>query len=372
MKDTVVSVYAEGLNQATLLTNLQQDGIAVFDFLRSDARHSVFSVYKKDLRKTFAILDKMCYTYTVGHAHGVLPFLKRLLGRMGIIAGIIVFSVAVALSQNYVWRIEIVGNDAVPEKTIEKALAENNVAVGKKLSGFDSSVVAAAIRAIDGIGLASCEKRGTTVCVKVFESERIAAALPYSDTDIVSGYDATVTRIVTREGTALVSVGQNVFRGTPLIGAYRVAEEGAEPSSSRASGIVYGKVAYTESVVVATEWYEWEPEKTTKHTRLHLFGLTIGKKLPSSPGIVVSESNSKCNVFLPIRVSHARITQTTLKKKTASVEELAAKAENEALLAFIRAEAPSGFTSFHTVRELGGGQYEVHIFIEAEVVIGGA
>ncbi len=372
MRAACVALRVESFDRTGVLNALSKENVAVFDAVRFSSREFGFSVEKKDLRKTFAILDGMCYNYT---AESFSRFGKRVRGvlkRAGLIAGTIVFSVLVGLSRGYIWRIDVSGNENVPDKVIEKVLSANHIAVGKKLSEFDSEAVAAVLRGIDGIKLATAQRIGTTIAIEVFESDEIAPPLAFSDTDITSNYDATVTRIVAREGTVLVKTGQNVFKGTPLIGAHRIVEEGAEPVHTRASGIVYGKVAFTKSVTVATEWYETVAEKTYSRTRLKLFGLTLGKKPQSAEGVEITESASKFNAFLPIKVIRSRVTQTKRVKKTADVEELAERAQEKIVSEFVHEAVSNGFTASRTVREIGGGLWRVNVFIEAEMVIGGA
>lgn len=370
---TFVSLRCEGFNHAKLMSALQAQAVHASDYTRLSGREFTFAVAKKDLRKTFAILEDMCYTYSVADVSRVAKTARTALWRLGFAVSLLVFSVLVAFSRGYVWRLEITGNQAVPDKVIENALADHNIAVGKKLSAFDADALSAAVRAVDGITLASVRRVGTTVYVEVFESDPAAPPLPSSNSDIVSRYDAVVTRVIARQGTALVKAGDNVFAGTPLIGAYRKnSEEGAEPLPGPASGIVYGKVAFTYSQTVATEWWESVPKSTRRRTRLRLFGLTIGKKPKSEAGAEVVETERKFNVFLPISVITSRVTVFERQKRTADIEDLAQKAQDEALAAFIHGEQTSGFTAHRTVRDLGGGLYRVNVFIEAEMVIGGA
>lgn len=369
MRPDTVAISAEGVNHARLLSELMGAEVRVYGFYRRSQRVFGFSVAKKDLRKTFAILDDMCYTYSADASSSYSRIGKSMLARLGFIVALAVCITLIALSRNYVWRIKISGNQTVPDKVIENVLAEHNISVGKNLKNFDGEKISAALRATDGIKLASAELRGTTVCVEVFESEDIAPPLVFSESDITSGYDATVTRIVTRDGTALVRPGQNVFAGAPLIGAYRLDEEGNRVPG-KASGTVYGKVAFTESRTVATEWYERVPIGSYKRTRLCIFGLTIGKKLPNGVGYEISESSEKLSVFLPVTVKHARVTRTEMRKMSAGIDELAAKTEDEVVSSFINANVTSGFEVSRTVNELGGGLYRVNVFIQAEIAIG--
>ncbi len=369
MKPASVFIKVSGYNHARLISALNDADVAVSDFTSKKSGECGFYVIKKDLRKTFAILNDMCYNYSADTSTHFARVLKSALPRLGFAVSLLVFSVLLALSNNYVWRIEISGNETVPDKVIENVLAANNIGVGKKLSGFNGEALSAALRSCDGITLATVSKTGTTVKVTVFESEPASPPLGYSETDVTSKYDATVTRIVTREGTSLVEAGQNVFKGTPLIGAYRTDAEG-NTVRSRASGTVYGRVAFTKSETVSTEWYEYFPVKSYSRTRLKIFGLTIGKKPPSGAGISVAESTSKLSVFLPISVKYATITEYEARKMTADIETLAKKREEAVLAEFIDKEICTGFTVSHTVRRLSESVYAVNVFISAETVIG--
>ncbi len=371
MKPNTVRIKAEGFNRTRLLDALAGKNIEIFDFASgAEYREFEFSVRKKDLSKTFAILQELCYNYKVQGFSRYAAIGKKLLSRLGLIVALAVFCTLAAFSRLYVWRVEITGNAAVPDKVIENVLREHNIAVGKRLSNFDSGELESAVRSIEGVKLASVSLVGATVCVEVFESEPVSPPLAYSDTDILSEYDATVTRIVTREGTALVEPGRHVFAGAPLIGAYRTDEEGNK-IPSRASGTVYGKVAFTKSVVVATERYEQTAVKTEEYTLIEFFGLTVGKKPSSGAGVIITERTEKLNVFLPVSIKRVTVTQTEMRKVTVPAEELAQRVEDEFVSEFIHSRVSSGLTVSRSVRELGGGTYRVSVFITAETVISG-
>lgn len=367
----VAKITVEGPSRARLLSRLNKEGVPVRDFSAESSRIFWFIIEKKHMRKTFAILDELCYNYKVSESGGVLALLKSLVSRLGFAVAAAVLIAALCVAQGYVWRVRIVGNEQIPDAVIEKALSEQNISAGKKKSEFDPDKAAAAVRAIDGIKLASCTLVGTTVTVEVHESSPTAPPMSFVDGDITADCDATVTRVIARAGTPLVRVGQNVFAGTPLIGAYRIGAEGEE-IHVQASGVVYGKVAYTRSVTVATETYELTEVSSKKYTRLSLFGLTVGKKPTSDEGTFIEEHESKFDVFLPIGVIHSRVVKTELRKVTVTAEQAAKKAVDEIVLSFIDERVTSGYDVTSTVREIGGGFVTVNVFIEAEMVIGGA
>lgn len=371
MRNGSVRFLIEGYNQTRLLNALAAADVAVFDFSRQKADECLFTVSKKQAPKTFAILDELCYTYRVTEKNDAGAFFKTLARRSGLWVTVAVLTACTLFLRGFMWRIEIVGCSSVPEKTVERVLADCGVKTGGRLFRFNADTAEAAVRGIEGVKLASVRRTGTTVRVEVFESEPVSPPLASSLTDITSSFDATVTRVVTREGTALVRAGQHVFAGTPLIGAYRVSEEG-EKTPSTASGIVYGTVTHTVSVTVSEDRYAYVPVGVKRRTVLHVFGLTIGKRIKGGNGVTVQSRRKKLNVFLPVTVEHQ--TAVTYQKRLVheSVETLAKKAEQQALAEFVSRVASTGFTASHTVRAIGGGQFRVNVFIEAEAVIGGA
>lgn len=360
----------EGYNQLRLLNALTAGGIAIFEFSRETNAQCNFWVSKKDALKTFAILNELCYTYRVAQERSVKSFCKTVARRAGLLAAVACLTACILFLRGFLWRVEIYGCDAVPQKTVARVLEENGVKVGGKRT-FNAQAVEAAVRGIEGIRLASVRRSGTTVRVEVFESEEVAPPLTSSTTDILSAFDATVTRVVTREGTALVSPGSHVAAGTPLIGAYRTSAEG-EQVPSNASGIVYGVVTHTVSVTVSEDRYERVPVGTKRRTVLRVFGLSIGKPLKGGGGRTVSSREKKLNVFLPITVVHQRAVSFEDRLVHESVDALAEKEAQKALVSFVSTVVSTGFTEHHTVRDIGGGRFRVHVFIEAETVIGGS
>ncbi|MDE7395970.1 MAG: sporulation protein YqfD [Clostridiales bacterium] len=371
MRSGCVRLRVEGYNQLRLLNALNREDIAVFDFLREKSTECLFSVSKKDAPKTFAILNELCYTYKVTGDSGAVAFLKTAARRSGLLLTVVLLTACILFLRGFMWRVEISGCSAVPQKTVERVLATVGVKTGGKISAFDARAAETAVRGIEGVKLASVRRNGTTVRVEIFESDEVAPPLAGSTTDILSSFDATVTRVVAREGTALVRPGQHVFAGTPLIGAYRQNAEG-EQIPSAASGTVYGRVTHTVSVTVSQDRYVFVPVGTRKRTLLRVFGLTIGKPLQAGGGTTVESRAAKLNVFLPVTVIRQKSVAYEKRLVHESVETLAQKEEQKALAEFVSRVASTGFTASHTVRDLGGGQFRVNVFIEAEAVIGGA
>ncbi len=368
--DRAVTLCVQSADRMRLLRALTAKDVTVFDLARQNGAEYKFCVNQKDARKTFAILSELCYTYSVASDRRFAARAKIGLRRLGFLVTTVVLIACMLLLRTFVWRVEITGCDGETQEKVEHVLRECGVYAGSRLARVDEAEAAAAVRGIAGVKAATVTRTGTCVRAQVYQSEPVSPPLADGDTDVVASFDATVTRLVVRQGTALVKVGQNVAQGTPLIGAFREGQEG-ERIPSKASGLVYGTVTHTQSFVCAETRTEQVPASTHTRTRLALWGLGIGKNPVLESGSRVRVTEQKLNVFLPLRVQRITVVRYESRLVTEPIEAQAARLEKTVLGEFVSKLSASQPTVRHTVREIGGGQYRVDVFVSCEAVIGG-
>lgn len=268
----------EGLNQPRLISKLVKEDIRTKNITRENTSIMTLDINKKDSKKAFAILQNLCYNYSVVCVSGAASVFRVAATRVGLIIGLVIFTSAVALSRGFIWQMQINGCDNVSEQVIELLLKTNNIRVGKSLKNIDKNLIKNELNKTAGVVESSIEIKGTTVIISIMESTHYEPKTATQATDIVSKYDAQITRIVSLSGTCLVSRGQKIFKGAPLIGAYRLNPEGAKVEQVNASGMVFGNVTITKSITLSTKEYILkESGKTYSNSILKLFGLTFGK-----------------------------------------------------------------------------------------------
>ena len=209
-------------------------GIKIFD-VRERGDGCVFSVNSKDFGAAKKVLESKSKSFVpLGNDKGGL--LKRVVKRVGVWVGLIIFTaVAVAFSQ-CVTKISVSGNEEVRTEEIEEAVLKELELPSIK-SVVDAERIKQNVCDIEMISDASVEIEGNTVFVNVLER------LPQVKTpegDVKSLYDALVTKIVLYEGECKTRVGDTVRAGDVLI----------TKTDGNALGDVYGRVWIHEQTVV--------------------------------------------------------------------------------------------------------------------------
>ncbi len=163
-------------------------------------------------------------------------------------------------SGEFIWDIRISGNDRISEYQLLQALEEQEIAVGKKSKAVDCAALEYELRnRFSDIGWVSVYMDKKTLCVDIRESlygHQDTLSADGKRYDFVANRDAYIYSMVTRAGTANVSIGEYVRQGDVLIeGTYPVYDDtGAlkQLQQVRADAYILGDVEY-EFIVPITE-----------------------------------------------------------------------------------------------------------------------
>lgn len=327
-------------------------------------------IRKKDYRKAIAILNEICYTYKSDGDYGVLRLGAFLLVRAGLLLGLAASIVTLNILYSCIWKIEVSGNDRLSRSAITNVLQSAGVRKGLEKRAIDCDAVAATVGGIDGVSDASCEIVGTTLKVYVLEAKdftvRDTFGAYYSD------YDATVTRIVTRSGTAKVARGDVVKSGDLLIDGNVYSTAGEVLFTERCDGDVYGEVSLVYTAELGTTAVEYRRTgKVERRTEFELFGYKLFAVKPPFASYESVRTTANYDVLIPLYVSTYEFYETAPTTVERDIDALAAefaskKAEE---LEFV-----GDFEARHTVTRSVSGLYSVHVFLSGETLIsrGGA
>ena len=322
-------------------------------------------IRKKDLRKAIAILNDLCYNFSVGEKFGVGKTAMFAVARVGLAVGCVLAVTLLAASYNYVWRVRVSGNERLTTAAITSALYSSGIKSGLKKSELDTARVSAVVNGIEGVSDASCEIVGTTLRVYVLESKEYVEHRDYGA--FYSAYDATVTRIVTRSGNAVVKRGDVVKQGELLVDG-RISSTIGEPLlETECDADVYGNVSLTFSAELGSTSVEYKRTgKVAKKTGMRLFGYELFKT--ASPfGSYESESyTANYDVLIPLYVTHHSYYETAPVEVAVDPEEAAKEFARQKIeeLCFV-----GQFDSSYTVTQSVSGLYSVHLFLSGETLI---
>ncbi len=361
-----LTVLVTGCNQVKLLNALKKQGIRIKNVSKSDFSHMHITIEKKDRVKTFAILERMCYTYSVEVYHGIGKVVKTATRRIGVLVGAMLVAAIAIVSSMVVTSVEINGASATVRSLVAARLKENGTNVGKPLYSINRDEIRKSVNAVDGVAECSVKIDGTrlilTVIGRTVESENQPQW-----TAVVARQNAIVSRVVCRSGTAGVKAGDVVREGQTLIEGALYDAEGKLVKSVVADGEVYGTAFEYKRYLLSSSKIEYERTGKSKTvTTLGLFGLKIGKdKSPFARSESVTEV-SVINALLPIKVTRTVFYETEMRKTELTKEELIRLAEEKA-----KEETFGGETATvkSNARQLSNGTYEISVYVEKEGLI---
>ncbi|MCL2061797.1 MAG: sporulation protein YqfD [Firmicutes bacterium] len=366
-------ILIEGFNQTRLLNTLRGEGVACSCIDKLSPAKIYITVAQKDCNKTFAILKKLCYTYTVTASVSPRSFGRYLIAKAALLACIALFTVLYAFSYRFIWRIEITGAEKVETAAIERLLAENGIKRGTAKSGINFTALRSLVNAQDDVLETSVSFSGVTLKIEVTETIDAYTPPPPAVNGIFSRCDAVVTRINAESGTPLVQPGSRVFSGAKLIGAYRISAQDQTEIPVGAVGTVYGTVTFTDSFAFSlNQTVHVRTGKKRRRTEYTLFGLKIGAK--ERHGFAAYETETReiyafQNWFIPLKmrqtvyyqVSESRIKYDLAERTQYFTDTATANRSIQAI---------GGELTVQTkLEQISQDGYILHVFTQAEMLI---
>lgn len=368
-------VMIEASSYTMCVNMLKKEGIGLYSIERKTAKKLLVTVKQKELVKSFAILDKMCYNYSVVEEVSMHTIIKAAFNKVALIASLVVFVAIYVFSYGFIWSIDIVGCDTLDPLVVKNLLSQNGISEYVDKSQLDLDAIELYVSSHEQILLSSVSISGTTLVVEVVEVTEFAESPLFSSDNIVSEFDATITKIISYSGTVAVDVGQHVFAGTDLILSSRMNSDGEEIAVD-ASGIVYGTVTKTLVYDVSLVGAEYERTGQSKTlTSYSLFGLEMGScdydgfefyETETSEGVMCE------NLFIPLVYSQKTYYELQEVSVSYTLDELVETYKEEAFVEFIMPYGAENYTITVTTTQESDDEYKIYIFLQADLIIGQA
>ena len=227
----------KSLNQEKLLNKLSKD-FSLFDINRIDKQTTIFSVKffdKKNIEKT---LLKNNVKIEKVRKMGFLNILFNFFSNFSLIFASIFFVIFLIISNQFVWRYKVFGNEVFSEKEIVTFLKED---FSNKKNKIDSKEVEKRLlEKFDGLSFVSCIIRGQTLVVNV--KEKLLPEEMYGEfAPIKASADAKISSINLVSGTLKVKVGDFVKKGDVLVEPF-VIDSSGNKRQVEASAEIFGEV----------------------------------------------------------------------------------------------------------------------------------
>ena len=283
----------------------------------------------RDFKKIKEIAKKTKCRVKIQKKRGI-PFILHKYKKRKIFAiFFILLIIAVITLSNFVWNIEVIGNNKISAEEIIKDLADDNFKVGTSKTNLNIKNIIDKIRLkrsdLAWIGI---EIKGTNAIVKIVEADLKPDIIKEEEyCNIVATKDAMIVKINAQNGTAVVKEGDIVTKGTVLIQGW-LEGQFTGIRYVHANGEVQAKVWYSQKISVPlkqTKKIKTDKEENKYSVKINNFEINLPKGVPKFQNYDTIETSKKLKLFsdfyLPIEIHQKTYREYEEQEITYSIEE---------------------------------------------------
>lgn len=254
-----VRVETEGGYPERLLNAVAQEGVAVWN-VRCRGEWMRFSCFARDYRSLRPRARRACVRMRVKQKHGLPFWMHRYRHRKGLLVGMVVYTLILALLAPRIWVVQVVGNTATSVEEILAVAADMGVRVGARMDKMQiKQLEIMGLNRLPTLAWISVNPSGSVARVEVTERKPTPQVLDLSvPSDIVALRDGRVVSVTVVSGEKRVKVGEAVSAGTVLIGGRVESELGEQ--LYRAYGEVLAQTERRITVSVPLTYYPSTPD----------------------------------------------------------------------------------------------------------------
>lgn len=258
-----IRINVEGFYIEKFINICRQNGIFLWGIKREKASIMHTNISIKDFKKIKRITKQINCRVHIERKKGLPFFLDRYKKRKIFVIGLIAILLIIFGTSNFVWNIEVVGNEKINKDELIQELKEQGLEIGTPKRKINKNEIINTIRLKrNDVSWVGINIKGTNVTVKIVETEEKPEIINQDEyCNIVANKDALIQKIDSTKGTSVVKEGDLVKKGSILIGGWM---EGKYTGVRyvHGAGKVMGKVWYTETARVQLK--EEKIEKTGK------------------------------------------------------------------------------------------------------------
>lgn len=333
-----VRIEVEGYFIERFINLCLNKGILLWNSNRKKSTLLEVSISIKDFRKIVKLAKQTKCKVKIKQKRG-LPFLFHKYKKRKVFFLFLCFIILGILSlSNFLWNVEIIGNETISKEEIMQTLKEEGLAIGTLKHNIDTKEIVGKMRLNrNDLAWIGIELRGTNAIVKIVEADKKPDIIKEEEyCNIVATKAGMIVKVNALNGTPLVKEGDIIKEGSPLIGGWL---EGKYTGMRyvHANGTVQAKVWYTETQrIELNQVYtsKTQNEETKYSLRINNFTINFYKTLSKFQKYDTIEEIKKLklfsNFYLPIEITKKTNYELVEQKVTYTKEEAKQRAANEA------------------------------------------
>lgn len=357
-----VRVEAEGGYPERLLNAVTAERVTVWN-VRRRGESVRFSCLAKEYRSLRPLARRACVRMRMKQKYG-FPFLwHRYRYRKGLLVGLALYIVVLALLSPRIWVIEVSGNTVTPTEDVLSVARERGVYIGGRMKRVDvKGLQIGGTKDMPTISFITVNPSHNVARIVVTEREESPPSLDLTTpSDIVALHDGRILSMEVYSGQKLVKVGEAVTAGTRLVTGRVPTEMGEKFYRS------YGEVwAETRRQITVTVPLTYEYTEPTGEVICRPVVTFFSWQIPLYSDIPLQQQTQQYqashfltvrNVTLPMGVTNTYLMPLQIRSATRSEEEAKALAEQQLAEKEAALFLPDAFTPTGQHGEVVEGAY---------------
>ena len=211
-----------GAEPERLLRALAERGVAFWDASPPEDYALTVRIPDRAARQAAELARAVGCEAVILDRHGVPALWRRVRGRYVLMVCAALILALLYVGSAFIWEIDVVGNETIPDGPIRQALQSCGVDIGAYWPGLSQDQVRnSVILRVPGIRWMTVNIRGGHAKVMIREArEHLPVVQDRAYGNIVSAKAALVEQVSAKRGTALTDRGKAVLPGEVLIGGY--------------------------------------------------------------------------------------------------------------------------------------------------------
>ena len=305
-----VRISVEGYYIERFINICTTSKILIWNLKRVKGVKLFLNVGIKDFYEIIKIAKKLKCKVKIIRKRGMPFLINRYKKRKIFFLSLIIITILIGISTNYIWNINIEIEDNIEIENIEQDIKDAGLEVGMNKNKIDTQEIINKIRLnrndISWIGI---ELKGTNAIIKIVKAKEAPEIIDEKDySNIVSNKSGIITKIIAQNGTALVNVGDEVKEGQILIkGIMEGKYTGVRYVHSLGEVEAIIKYSKTKKIPLKTTEKVNTGKKETKYKiKINNFQINFYKTLSKFKFYDTIETEKKfkifSNLYLPISV----------------------------------------------------------------------
>lgn len=241
-----VDIVVEGYYIERFINICTSKNIFLWNLKRDKSTILYARVSRKDFKELRSVCKKTGCKMKIVHKKGVFFVLNQYKKRKVFVVLLMLILVSIMAVSNFIWNIEIVGNEAIDKNEILEVAKQEGLTVGKFKNKIDTKKVINRLRLErEDIAWIGIKIKGTNMIIKIVEAAPKPEIINEEEyCNIVADKPCMILKISAVNGTPLIKPGTVVKQGDIIVGGWL---EGKYTGTRyvHAQGEVQAKVWYT-------------------------------------------------------------------------------------------------------------------------------